>query len=110
MYLSEFKRILVLTLCSAVLPACGIDRDAPEYDQLRYEQLRKTRCHEMAAVLSKPLVSRETEDYDTTLKRCEAMKSLDFEEYKVLADHARQTGVWDVYGVFPEKFGEFRSE
>ena len=110
MSLSEFKRTLVLVLCSVVLQSCGIDRDAPEYDQLRYEQLQKTRCHEMAAVLSKPLVSRETEDYDTTLKRCEAMKSLNFEEYKVLSDHARQTGVWDVYGVFPGKFGDFRPE
>ena len=27
-----------------------------------------------------------------------------FEEYKVFADHGRETGVWDVYVLVPEKF------
>lgn len=101
----QAKNSLPLIALLVVLQACGVDRDAPEYDQLRYNELQKTRCSEMATILSRPLMSKETEDYDGALARCEAMKSLTFEEYTLLADHARATGKWDVYGVFPDKFG-----
>lgn len=85
------------------LTGCDVDRDHPKYDQLRYEELRKANCGDMAAVLSKPLLSEETEDYDAALARCRVMQSLTFEEYRKLADHARRTGKWDVYGLFPDK-------
>ncbi len=97
-------RELVLLLVSMTAAACTVDRENPKYDELRYDELQKARCSEIATVLSKPLLSEETEDYDLNLKRCQDMKTLSLEEYKVLADYARQHGVWDLYAVFPDKF------
>lgn len=94
---------ITATLLAATLAGCGVDRDNPKYDELRYEQLQKARCVDMATILSSDFVNAEPENYDGSLKRCEDMKSLTFEEYQRLADHARATGSWDIYQVFPEK-------
>lgn len=85
------------------LSGCGIDKNASEYDELRYEQLQKARCDEMASILSGAFFMDEPEDYDVAKKRCEDTKTLNFEEYKRLADYGRETGAWDLYALFPEK-------
>ena len=86
-----------------VTSGCDVDKNAPKYDELRYEQLQKARCDEMASVLSEPFIMETPDDFDTAKKRCEDTKSLSFEEYKRFADHGRATGAWDIYAVFPEK-------
>ena len=97
------KIALITTLLAVVATGCGVDKNHPKYDQLRYEELQKTRCVDMATMLSSAFVTTEPENYDKALKRCEAMKSLSFEEYKRLAEHARATGKWDIYRLYPEK-------
>ncbi len=97
-------KTLPLVVMLAVLAGCGVDRNHPKYDQLRYEQMQKANCEEIASVLSAKAIMDKPEDYDVALKRCQDNKIMTFEEYKVFADHGRETGVWDVYVVFPEKF------
>lgn len=94
---------LVVAMTAVVVSGCGIDKNSPKYDQLRYEQLQKTRCVDMATVLSSEFVTKEPENYDAALKRCEDMRTLTFDEYRRLADHARATGSWDIYKLYPEK-------
>jgi uncharacterized protein YutE (UPF0331/DUF86 family) len=97
------KIALTTTLLAVMATGCDVDKNHPKYDQLRYEELQKTRCVDMATMLSSSFVTTEPENYDKALKRCEDMKSLSFEEYKRLADHARASGKWDVYQLYPEK-------
>ncbi len=99
------KTIPWIALMIAVLfsGACGVDKHDAKYDQLRYDELQKARCDEMASFLSSPQITEEPEDYDAALKRCEDMKSLSFEEYKRLADYGRETGSWDIYLLHPDK-------
>ena len=97
---------VAIAVASALLlgaSGCTVDKDNPKYDERRYTEIQKARCGEIATVLSKPLLAEEPEDYDTSLQRCEALKSLTFEEYKKLADYARENGSWDIYLLFPEK-------
>ena len=96
---SGFIAIAIIGL----LTACGVDKNHPKYDQLRYDELQKANCHDMAAVLSTPVLMDKPEDFDTALKRCLDTQSLSFEEYKALADYGRETGNWDIYAVYPEK-------
>ncbi len=98
-----FRGVGVVVLSGLALFGCSVDKNAEKYDELRYEQLQKARCDEMASFLSTPLISEEPEEYDSALKRCQDMKTLTFEEYKKLADHGRVSGNWDIYEVFPEK-------
>ncbi len=93
-----------LVVLLAALAGCGVDRNHPKYDQLRYDQMQKANCVEIASVLSAKAIMDKPEDYDAALKRCQDNKVMTFDEYKVFADHGRETGVWDVYLVFPEKF------
>ncbi len=95
-------KVAVVGLLVLITAGCDIDKDAPKYDELRYEQLQKTRCVDMATLLSASFVNAEPEDYDKSLKRCEDMKALSFEEYKRLSDHARATGSWDIYELYPQ--------
>ena len=95
-------KVIVAGLLVLVMAGCDVDKDAPKYDELRYEQLQKTRCVDMATLLSASFVNAEPEDYDKSLKRCEDMKQLSFEQYKRLADQARSTGSWDVYTLYPQ--------
>ena len=85
------------------LIGCGVDKNSAEYDQRRYDELQRANCNEMASVLSAPFVMETPEEFDAAYKRCQDLKSLTFEQYMVLAEHGRQTGVWDVYAVYPEK-------
>jgi len=98
-----YKSVSVIALF-VMLAGCGVDRNHPKYDQLRYDQMQKANCVEIASVLSAKAIMDKPEDYDTALKRCQDNKIMTFEEYKLFADHGRATGVWDVYAVFPEKF------
>jgi len=95
----------IIFLLAAILLAggCGVDKHHAKYDQLRYDELQKARCNEMASFLSTPLISDEPEEYDAALKRCQDMKALSFDEYKRLAEHGRETGNWDVYQLYPDK-------
>lgn len=97
------KIAMTAAMLAAMATGCDVDKDHPKYDELRYEQLKKTRCVDMATILSSDFVTADPEDYDKSLKRCEDMKSLSFEEYKRLADHARAAGKWDIYQLYPEK-------
>ena len=97
-------KTLALIFVLTMFAGCGVERNDPKYDQLRYDQMQKANCGEIASVLSAEAIMDEPADYDVALKRCQDNKVLSFEEYKVLADHGRETGVWDVYVVFPEKF------
>ena len=90
-------------LSALMVGGCGVDKNDPKYDELRYSELQDARCNEMATVLSSPAIAETPEEYDTAFKRCEDMKSLTFDEYKRLADHGRETGRWDVYELYPEK-------
>jgi len=98
-----YKFVPVIALL-ALLAACGVDRNDPKYDQLRYEQMQKANCAEIASVVSAKVIMEQPGDYDAALKRCQDNKILSFEEYKIFADYGRETGVWDVYVLFPEKF------
>ena len=98
-----YKTVPVVALL-AMLSGCGVDRNAPKYDQLRFDQMQKANCVEIASVLSAKAIMDKPEDYDASLKRCQDNKIMTFEEYKIFADHGRETGVWDVYEIFPEKF------
>ncbi len=91
------------TLIAIGLIGCGVDRDSAEYDERRYKELQKSNCDEMAALLAKPLLTEKPQDYDAVVKRCRDLKSLTPEEYRRLSQHARDTGSWDIYEVFPEK-------
>ncbi len=82
---------------------CGVDKNSAEYDDRRYKELQKADCEEMAYLLAKPLLVEEPQDYDDVVERCNDLKSLSFEEYGRLSDHARSTGSWDLYELFPEK-------
>jgi hypothetical protein len=93
----------IVILLALLMAGCGVDKNHPKYDERRYKELQKSRCVDMATVLSSEFITAEPENYDKALKRCEDMKALTFEQYKRLSDHGRQTGVWDVYQVFPEK-------
>lgn len=95
--------VLSAALLTMMAIGCDVDRNHPKYDELRYEQLQKTRCVDMATVLASEFAIAKPENYDKALKRCEDMKTLSFAEYKRLADHGRKTGKWDVYQVYPEK-------
>lgn len=97
-------KTLPFVVLLAMLAGCDVDKNHPKYDELRYEQMQKANCVEIASVLSAKAIMEKPADYDTALKRCQDNKILSFEEYKVLADHGRETGVWDIYAVFPEKF------
>jgi len=97
-------KILALIAVLSVLAGCDVDRNDPKYDQLRYDQMQKANCVEIASVLSAKAIMDKPEDYDAALKRCQDNKIMTFDEYKVFADHGRETGVWDVYVVFPDKF------
>lgn len=101
----QSKKIILgaAVMTTAVMAGCGVDKNHPKYDQVRYDELQKTRCIDMATMLSSDFVNAEPENYDQALKRCEDMKTLSFEEYKRLADHARSTGKWDIYQLYPEK-------
>ena len=94
---------LLITLAAIGLIGCGVDRDSAEYDERRYKELQKSNCDEMAALLAKPLLTEKPQDYDSVVKRCKDLKSLTPKEYKRLSQHARDTGSWDIYEVFPEK-------
>lgn len=98
----KYKSVLTITMIG-LLAACGVDKNHPKYDQLRYDELQKANCHDMASVLSAPVLMDKPEDFDTALKRCQDTQSLSFEEYKAFADHGRDTGNWDIYEVYPEK-------
>lgn len=98
----KYKSALTITMIG-LLAACGVDKNHPKYDQLRYDELQKASCHDMASVLSAPVLMDKPEDFDTALKRCQDTQSLSFEEYKAFADHGRATGSWDIYEVYPEK-------
>ncbi len=95
--------VCIGTLLLTGLSGCDIDKNHPKYDELRYEQLQKARCGEMASVLAAPFFMDEPEDFDVARKRCEDTKTLSFDEYKRLADYGRTTGAWDLYAIFPEK-------
>lgn len=97
------NKILVTLFAVFVVAGCGVERDSPEYDQLRYDELQSANCNDMASVLSAEALMESPEDFDTAFKRCQDLKSLTFEQYKLYSDHGRQTGVWDIYAVFPEK-------
>lgn len=86
----------VLLAAIAATAACRVDQDAARYDRLRYEELQKANCAEMAAVLSKPLIDKEPEDYDAVLERCRRLKTLSFEQYADVAENARRTGSWEL--------------
>ena len=98
-----YKSIVFIAVLAG-LTGCGVDRNHPKYDQLRYDQMQKANCYEIASVLSAKAIMDKPADYDAALKRCQDNKIMTFEEYKIFADHGRETGVWDVYLVFPEKF------
>ncbi len=98
----KYKSFLIVMLLG-LLSACGVDKNHPKYDELRYNELQKANCNDMASVLSAPMLMETPEDFDTAFKRCQDTKSLSFEEYKALADHGRASGNWDLYAVYPEK-------
>lgn len=96
-------RTLLLAVAVGLGSGCGVDKNHPKYDQLRYDELQKANCHEMASVLSSEALMEAPEDFDQALKRCQDTKGLSFEEYKALAEYGRETGEWDIYAVYPEK-------
>ena len=99
MKFKSFMTVVAILLVSG----CGVDKNNPKYDELRYNELQSARCDEMAYVLSAAAVMEKPDDYEVALKRCEDTKSLSFEQYKLLMDSGRTNGVWDIYEVFPDK-------
>lgn len=97
-----YKYLPFVALLIAI-SGCDVDKTHPKYDQLRYDQIQKANCSEIASVLSAKAIMEKPDDYDVALKRCQDNKTLSFEEYKKLAEHGRETGIWDIYTVFPEK-------
>jgi hypothetical protein len=97
------KNRIILPLLLCALAACGVDRNAAEYDQLRYDEMQKANCDEAAHMVSSKALMDKPQNYDDAFKRCQDTKSLSFEEYKALADYGRRTGSWDIYAVYPEK-------
>ncbi len=95
-------RAALAVAIAAAGTGCGVDRNAAEYDERRYKELQKSHCSEMASLLAKPLLTEEPQEFDDVVARCEALKSLTFEQYKRFAEHGRATGNWDVYAVYPE--------
>lgn len=96
-------KILLMIVLLGFISACGVDKNHPKYDELRYEQLQKANCHDMASVLSADFLMETPEDFDAAFKRCEDTKSLSFEEYKAFAEQGRASGNWDIYEMYPEK-------
>ncbi len=99
---NRFISLLLVTGMVVAATGCA-ERDSAEYDERRYKELQKADCDEMAYLLAKPLLTEEPQDYDDVVARCRALKSLSFEEYGRLADHARSTGSWDIYELYPQK-------
>lgn len=107
----RFKSLAITPLALVLVGlagGCGVDKESPEYDERRYNELQKANCDDIAYVLARPLLSKETVRYEDSLQRCQDMKSLSFSEYQMLADHARAVGYWDLYEVFPEKRKEIK--
>lgn len=92
-----------ISLICLVLSGCGFDPASPEYDELRYKELQKSNCDQIASVGSSKLISKEGKDKDEIRERCEKMKSLTLDQYKRAAEHARSNdGIWDLDNI-PEK-------
>jgi hypothetical protein len=85
------------------LAACDFNPASEEYDQVRYEELQKTNCNDIASFAATSLMGKKPEDEDEILERCRKMKALTFTEYKLAAQHARETGEWDLDKTFPDK-------
>ena len=100
---SMFYKMPLTIVLLGFIAACGVDKNHPKYDELRYEELKKANCHDMASVLSADFLMETPEDFDTAFKRCEDTKSLSFEEYKAFVEHGRASGSWDIYEMYPEK-------
>ena len=82
---------------AVVVPGCGFDPMAEKYDRVRYEELQKTDCANMAALAaSRFVVKDETPDPEAYRANCERLQALTFEQYQRVAQNARDTGVWDV--------------
>ncbi len=101
--INRYSSWLIVATVIVGSAGCGVERNSAEYDERRYKELQKANCEEMAYLLAKPLLVEEPQDYDKVVKRCHDLKSLSFEEYGRLSDHARSTGSWDIYELFPNK-------
>jgi hypothetical protein len=82
-------------LAGILLTACGFDPTDEKYDRVRYDELRKTDCREMASLGAKRFIAGKSgETYESILARCEKMKALSFDEYRTGSKQARETGKW----------------
>lgn len=75
---------------------CGFDPTAPEHDRVRYDELQKADCDQMAQLGSKELIVDKPDDYAVVLERCKQMQALTFEQYQAAAEYARSHGEWNL--------------
>ncbi len=88
--------LAVFFLVALLVAGCGFDPTSAEYDQVRYEQLQKTNCEQMASFASTKLASDNPQSYEDVLDRCQKMQALNFEEYRIAAQRARESGEWEL--------------
>ena len=83
-------------LCFALI-GCGFDPASPEYDERRYVELQKANCNDIASAASSRLMSKTPEKPEAILERCRSLQQLTLEEYRRVADYARQhDGQWNI--------------
>lgn len=89
-------KIISAIAIAPLLAHCGFEPTSAEYDQLRYDQLQKADCPQIAKLGSKELIVERPDEYTEVLARCEQMQALSFEDYQRASSYAREHGEWDV--------------
>lgn len=83
-------------ICLALI-GCGFDPASPEYDERRYVELQKANCGDIASAASSRLLSKSPEKPEVILERCRSLQQLTLDEYRRVADYARQhDGQWNI--------------
>lgn len=83
-------------LCLALI-GCGFDPASPEYDERRYVELQKANCNDIAFAASSRLITKTPEKPEAILERCRSLQQLTLDEYRRVADYARQhDGQWNI--------------
>lgn len=87
----------LLALATAALLGCGFDPTSAEYDRLRYDELQKVDCANMANLGVRRIFKSKdsTETYDTILQRCRHMQAMSFDDYRAASQKAREEGKFE---------------
>lgn len=89
--------LLALTTATLLVVGCGFDPTSAEYDRLRYDELQKVDCANMANLgMRRIFKSKDSnETYDSILQRCRHMQAMSFDDYRAASQKAREEGKFE---------------